>query len=113
MQSINFFFSFYSFLRFCHGHISDMALLNIENISNDLPTVFQETISVQPQLDCINAITELKSQLSDNKQHYIFLNQEIKINENKRIEYRHTIKSHIQNSKNLEIFEKKKQSLGN
>ena len=88
-----------------------MALLNIENISNDLPTVFQETTSVQPQLDCINAITELKSQLSDNKQHYIFLNQEIKVNQNKRIEFRHTIKSYIENNKNLEIFEKRNNPL--
>ena len=54
----------------------------------------------------MNAIKELKIQISDNKTRYVYLNQQIKLNKTKRIELQHTICTHKLNKKKLENFEK-------
>ena len=83
-----------------------MALPNITNLSADLPSIFQENPNACPHVKCMNAIKELKNQISDNKTRYIYLNQQIKLNKNKRIELQHTICTHKLNKTKLENFEK-------
>ena len=98
--------SLFLFLQIWNTYIFIMALPNINNLSADLPSIFQESSTICPQIKCMNAIKELKIQISDNKTRYVYLNQQIKLNKNKRIELQHTIRTHKLNKKKLENFEK-------
>ena len=85
-----------------------MALLNINNVNPNLPSVFREKKDFCPQMQCIDDIKEIENQISDNKTRYVHLDQQVKVNKNKRIEMRHTLRAHKLNVRKLDNFEKKK-----